>query len=367
MARLVAPGPDEPFPTASDLARATSTHRQGAFEITTRRLPISRAGPIAALEAELAIPVPEMIFGDNLVRVRHAPSGWRVDFSARDALNLVDKTGEAGLLQVKHAREWSSTRRVAGGGGGTQQQQQGQQGQQQGQLGVSDAPDVDRIARPYDWSYSTTYRGTVAVGGGGLGSDDDDESSADGQNNQEKKKNGVGVVVQDGGPPPPPQENGDGGGATGDANATSSSSSRLAFRPSPDRPIPIELLKRRDPILFFDEVTLYESELDDNGVSALSVKVRVHARRMLLLSRLYMRLDGVLVRVRDTRVYVDFAAHAVTREYTARELAFDEVRQKLLMTGLRPDGVTVALRDANQVVDLLPTVEHSLESVDLPQ
>lgn len=29
----------------------------------------------------------------------------------------------------------------------------------------------------------------------------------------------------------------------------------------------------RDPILFYDEVPLYESELDDNGVSQLTVKV----------------------------------------------------------------------------------------------
>ena len=33
------------------------------------------------------------------------------------------------------------------------------------------------------------------------------------------------------------------------------------------------LLMARDPILFFDEVPLYESELDDNGASQLAVKV----------------------------------------------------------------------------------------------
>ena len=33
------------------------------------------------------------------------------------------------------------------------------------------------------------------------------------------------------------------------------------------------LLLARDPILCYDEVPLYESELDDNGVSRLSVKV----------------------------------------------------------------------------------------------
>jgi type 2A phosphatase activator TIP41 len=91
--------------------------------------------------------------------------------------------------------------------------------------------------------------------------------------------------------------------------------------------IPVELLKRRDPILFADEVVLYESELDDNGISVMTVKVRVMEQRMLLLCRLFMRLDGVVVRVRDTRVYVDFEKEVVIREYTAREDGFDNVKR----------------------------------------
>jgi type 2A phosphatase activator TIP41 len=94
-----------------------------------------------------------------------------------------------------------------------------------------------------------------------------------------------------------------------------------------EREIPVELLKRRDPILFADEVVLYESELDDNGISVMTVKVRVMAQRMLLLCRLYMRLDGVVVRVRDTRVYVDFEKEVVIREYTAREDGFENVKR----------------------------------------
>ena len=47
-----------------------------------------------------------------------------------------------------------------------------------------------------------------------------------------------------------------------------------------DERIDRTLLMARDPILFFDELTLYESELDDNGAMSLTVKVRVrHAIR----------------------------------------------------------------------------------------
>lgn len=37
--------------------------------------------------------------------------------------------------------------------------------------------------------------------------------------------------------------------------------------------IDLELLSRPDPILFYDEIPLFESELDDNGTSILSARV----------------------------------------------------------------------------------------------
>ncbi|KAH8165785.1 hypothetical protein CIB48_g2435 [Xylaria polymorpha] len=281
---------NEPWPSPANLAAATTTHRQGPFAIASRKLPISKAGPIEALEKDVGIPVPEMIFGDNLVSVAHAPTGWRVEFNARDALDAVDKTGD-NMLQVAYAGEWSASREQTSAG-------------------------IREVVRPFDWSYSTTYKGTVVPGTLGRGGSDAD------------------------------------------------SGRRLDFIPT-DEPIPIELLKRRDPIRFFDDVVLYESELDDNGISLLSVKLRVHDERMLLLCRLYMRLDNVVCRIRDTRIYVDFASEVVTREYSAREAGFNDVKQKLFMSGLRPDGITIALRDANRIADFLPTVEHTLESVSL--
>lgn len=99
-----------------------------------------------------------------------------------------------------------------------------------------------------------------------------------------------------------------------------------SFEPSTDA-IPLELLKRPDPILFFDEVMLYEDELADNGIAMLSCKIRVMPARMLLLSRFFMRLDNVLFRIRDTRVYVDFGTGEVIREYVAREEDFEPVRK----------------------------------------
>ncbi|KAI2626575.1 TIP41-domain-containing protein [Hypoxylon sp. NC1633] len=335
----------EPFPRPDQLPQATTTHRQGGFAISTRKQPISKAGAIGRMERALGIPVPEMIFGDNVVAVRHAASGWALEFRAQDALDRVDKhPGRAAMLQVAYARDWSASRDLAAAGAG-----------------------IRDVVKPYDWSYSTTYRGTVvtapalpplggfetagagatavttdtaakgdADGGGATAAEMNAENTEESEESKEKKER----------------------------NAVAAAPQRFVFAPT-TKPIPIELLKRRDPILFFDEVMLYESELDDNGISVLSVKVRVHEHRMLLLARFFLRLDNVVVRIRDTRVYVDFDAEEVTRDYTAKELVFQELKGKLMMRGLVPDAVTAALRDPNQLAELLPTVEHTLESVSL--
>lgn len=39
--------------------------------------------------------------------------------------------------------------------------------------------------------------------------------------------------------------------------------------------------------------------------------------------------------------------------------------QNLTMSGLLPDAITSALRDANQVAHLVPVVEHRVDSVML--
>ena len=64
-----------------------------------------------------------------------------------------------------------------------------------------------------------------------------------------------------------------------------------------------ELLRRRDPILFTDEVLLYEDELADSGIAMLSARVRVMPACWFVLLRFWMRVDGALLRLRDTRVF----------------------------------------------------------------
>ena len=124
---------------------------------------------------------------------------------------------------------------------------------------------ITEVVKPFDWSYSTDYKGTIP-------------------------------------------------------------SSVASFEPT-KTPIPLELLKRPDPILFFDEVILYEDEMADNGITMYACKIRVMPERLLLLCRFFMRLDNVLLRIRDTRLYIELGTGEVIREYVAKEEKYEVVRQ----------------------------------------
>lgn len=93
-----------------------------------------------------------------------------------------------------------------------------------------------------------------------------------------------------------------------------------------DKAIPLDLLRRPDPILLFDEIVLYEDEMADNGITMYSCKIRVMPDRLLLLCRFFMRLDNVIFRIRDTRVFVEFGTGEIIREYVAREEEYEKVR-----------------------------------------
>jgi type 2A phosphatase activator TIP41 len=159
--------------------------------------------------------------------------------------------------------------------------------------------DIKEVIKPFDWSYSTDYTGTSS--------------------------------------PSPP------------------------FTPT-NTPIPLHLLTRPDPILFFDELVLYEDELADNGIAMLSIKIRVMPDRLLLLSRFFLRLDHVVLRIRDTRVFVEFGTGEVIREFVAREESYERMREKL--AGGK-DEVTTVMREPNRLCELMPVVERRLESLRL--
>lgn len=83
---------------------------------------------------------------------------------------------------------------------------------------------------------------------------------------------------------------------TDDGHSTNSQPSSLS--------LPLDKLRRRDvPILFFASVPLFTDELHDRGRTEAVVKLRVMEDCFLVLLRLYTRIDGVSVFLRDVRWY----------------------------------------------------------------
>ncbi|RSH78237.1 uncharacterized protein EHS24_002701 [Apiotrichum porosum] len=126
-------------------------------------------------------------------------------------------------------------------------------------------------------------------------------------------------------------------------------STKPTFRPSETHEIPLALLARQDPvldrILFYDDVALFEDELHDNGESILNARIRVMPHSFFILSRLFVRVDNVLFRIYDVRVYHEFGSNEIIRECSGLEADYDEV--KLKQTDLSP------LDDANFVYQAL--------------
>jgi type 2A phosphatase activator TIP41 len=67
---------------------------------------------------------------------------------------------------------------------------------------------------------------------------------------------------------------------------------------------------------------LFEDELGDNGSALLNIRVRAMPSGFFILQRFFLRVDRVLVRVIDTRIYHDYSSSEIIREFSVRELDY---------------------------------------------
>ena len=89
--------------------------------------------------------------------------------------------------------------------------------------------------------------------------------------------------------------------------------------------IPVDRLGQDNPILWNSEVVLYEDELEDCGGSKFYVRVRAMADCWFALVRFYCRVDGVIVRIYDTRIFHDFTTNELLREFQVKESTYAEL------------------------------------------
>ncbi len=79
--------------------------------------------------------------------------------------------------------------------------------------------------------------------------------------------------------------------------------------------IPVSKLGPENPIRHFGEVLLFEDELGDKGYSKANVRFRVMDDCFFILLRSYVRVDHVLVRILDTRIYHEFDTNTIIRDF----------------------------------------------------
>lgn len=108
------------------------------------------------------------------------------------------------------------------------------------------------------------------------------------------------------------------------------------------------------PILFSSQVILFEDELDDNGTASYKVRIRVMPTFFFILTRFFLRVDSVIVRIYDTRYFHRFGCPAIVCETIHREASIPKSLQHLHVS---------ILRDPDMLAPKLPTTFTSLNNI----
>lgn len=189
-------------------------------------------------EKELKLPqLPEMTFASNCIRLEH-DKGFGIEFNALEALKLVDSKND--VMKVAIAEAWQESR--------------------------MDDSKIKDVIKPFDWTYSTHYKGTLFG------------------NNEAYK-----------------------------------------ITPTEER-IDVDKLKVKSKILFYQDIILFEDELADNGTAQCSVKIRIMPDSFFILLRYFLRVDNLLVRIIDTRIYYEVGKNYLLREHMAKENKIKDLR-----------------------------------------
>ncbi|KAJ9537961.1 hypothetical protein OSB04_030694 [Centaurea solstitialis] len=227
--------------------------------------------------------LPEMMFGDSSLVLKHMSSGTKIHFNAYDAL-VGWKKEALPPVEVPAAAQWKFRSKP-----------------------------FQQVILDYDYTFTTPYSGSETVETG-RGTDSEENSCC---LKWEECEEQINVVA----------------------------------------------LASKEPILFYDEVVLYEDELADSGVSLLTVKVRVMPSCWFLLLRFWLRVDGMLMRLRDTRILCNFSEN--TKPVILREICWRESTFKALASKGYPSD-SASYNDPNVISQRLPIVLHKTQKLKIP-
>ncbi|XP_059445637.1 TIP41-like protein [Corylus avellana] len=266
--------------------------RQGlrihGWEIESRKRSILTSSNFLLWEEKLQTShLPEMVFGESCLVLKHLNSGIKIHFNAFDALTGW-KQEALPPVEVPAAAKWKFRSKPS-----------------------------QEVILDYDYTFTTPYCGSETI-------------------EIDTEERGRGEISQE--------------------------ACSLHWEDCEEQ-IDVVSLASKEPILFYDEVVLYEDELADNGVSLLTVKVRVMPSCWFLLLRFWLRVDGVLMRLRDTRMHCIFGVNAnpvILRESCWREATFEALSAK----GYPSDSA--AYSDPSIISERLPIVMHKTQKLKVP-
>ncbi|OIS97316.1 PREDICTED: TIP41-like protein [Nicotiana attenuata] len=259
------------------------------WEIESRKRSILTSLQLQQWEEELQTShLPEMVFGDNSLVLKHVNTGTKIHFNAFDAL-VGWKREALPPVEVPAAEQWKFRSKP-----------------------------LQQVVLDYDYTFTTPYSGSATF-----------------DTNAERVR-----------------------------GLSNESSCSLQWEDCMEK-IDLVALASKEPILFYDEIILYEDELADNGISLLTVKVRVMPSGWFLLLRFWLRVDGVLMRLRDTRLHCLFGEHmksVILRESCWREATFQALSSK----GYPSD--CAAYSDPSTISERLPIIMQKTQklSIEIP-
>ena len=287
--------------------------------------------------------MPEMIFNSNLV-LEHTTKNFCLSFNAYDALEDAKSTvlHQYRIPNVKVGCAWSdktlppnsSSPTVNGGGGAGDLSTQftARINLQQSDaitpttISPNNAMEEEASASPsstgggagekieerqdnIDWTFTSLYRGSILRKSGDKCDDDDKGATGatSGDNDCSEKKRNCRVSEHE---------------------LLMAHDKWINGGQRTVEQVNFERLKQQDEILFYDDVLLYQDELHDHGESRINVKTRVMSHGFFCLLRFFMRVDGVCVRIIDTRLYHDFESEVVVREFSWHESSWEDIARR---------------------------------------
>ena len=89
--------------------------------------------------------------------------------------------------------------------------------------------------------------------------------------------------------------------------------------------IPFEKLGPENKIIEYNQIEFFEDELSDNGISDGKIRFRIMKDCFYGLMRSYVRVDNVLIRNIDTRIYYGFGDEHIIRNVSVKEMSYEKL------------------------------------------